>query len=391
MERRKITSLVVVDAGRRRRRRAAPARPLAHADVLMENYAAFLAALVALLFGLAAGKAWERYKLREGRWIDRRKARESPHFILGLNFLVANQLDRAIDELSRAAQAPAGRHRDRDDPRQPVPREGTGRPRDHDSPGPAAAPEAHAPRDTRTSCSAWASTTSAAGSSTVRSKRSRKCCASTREPVRPGQPAETPRRTAPVERGLARSASGWSPPTDAPRTAAAPADPGVPRERTGRTGAQAPRLRDGGRALRGGHRARPEDRAGVSQPRRCPAARRPRRMPPPRRGRRSPPVSPERAYLTFARLAAVARAAARTTRRFEGVCRRLIAANAQEWRARTGARGTPARAGDGRRGARSPAGGAVAQSARADDPPGDLAHAHGHGPRRRRRRSVTST
>jgi lipopolysaccharide assembly protein B len=70
----------------------------------MENYASFLAALVALLFGLAAGKAWERYKLSEGRWIDRRKVRESPHFILGLNFLVANQLDQAIDELSRAAK-----------------------------------------------------------------------------------------------------------------------------------------------------------------------------------------------------------------------------------------------------------------------------------------------
>ena len=34
-----------------------------------------LAVLLALLTGLAAGKAWERYKLREGRWIDRRKAR----------------------------------------------------------------------------------------------------------------------------------------------------------------------------------------------------------------------------------------------------------------------------------------------------------------------------
>ena len=70
----------------------------------MESYTTFLVALVTLLVGLAAGKAWERYKLREGRWIDRRKARESPHYILGLNFLVANQLDRAIDELSRAAR-----------------------------------------------------------------------------------------------------------------------------------------------------------------------------------------------------------------------------------------------------------------------------------------------
>jgi lipopolysaccharide biosynthesis regulator YciM len=62
-----------------------------------------LAVLVALLIGLAAGKAWERYKLQDGKWIDRRRARESPHYMLGLNFLVANQIDRAIEELSRAA------------------------------------------------------------------------------------------------------------------------------------------------------------------------------------------------------------------------------------------------------------------------------------------------
>ena len=64
---------------------------------------AFLAALVTLLIGLRAGMARERYKLREGRWIDRRKARESPHYILGLNFLVSNQVDLAIEELSTAA------------------------------------------------------------------------------------------------------------------------------------------------------------------------------------------------------------------------------------------------------------------------------------------------
>ena len=69
----------------------------------MADTLALLAALLALLLGLAAGKAWERYKLRDGRWIDRRKARESPHYILGLNFLVSNQLDLAIDELTKAA------------------------------------------------------------------------------------------------------------------------------------------------------------------------------------------------------------------------------------------------------------------------------------------------
>ena len=62
-----------------------------------------LAALIALLIGLAAGKAWERYKLSDGRWIDRRRARESPHYLVGLNSLVAGQIDHAIDELTRAA------------------------------------------------------------------------------------------------------------------------------------------------------------------------------------------------------------------------------------------------------------------------------------------------
>src|SRR3954463_19522 len=64
-----------------------------------------LVGLVALLIGLAVGKAWERYKLQDGVWIDRRRARESPHYMLGLNFLVASQVDQAIDELTKAAKA----------------------------------------------------------------------------------------------------------------------------------------------------------------------------------------------------------------------------------------------------------------------------------------------
>src|SRR5687767_10883128 len=64
-----------------------------------------LGALIALLAGLAIGKAWERYKLQDGRWMDRRRARESPHYMLGLNFLVANQIDPAIEELTIAAEA----------------------------------------------------------------------------------------------------------------------------------------------------------------------------------------------------------------------------------------------------------------------------------------------
>ena len=69
----------------------------------MTDTLALLATLVALLIGLAVGKAWERYKLREGRWFDRRRARESPHYILGLQLLVSNQIDLAIEELAKAA------------------------------------------------------------------------------------------------------------------------------------------------------------------------------------------------------------------------------------------------------------------------------------------------
>ena len=71
----------------------------------MENILPLLSALLALLVGLAVGKAWERYKLQDGRWIDRRRARESPHYILGLNFLVSGQIDPAIEELTRAAES----------------------------------------------------------------------------------------------------------------------------------------------------------------------------------------------------------------------------------------------------------------------------------------------
>ena len=68
----------------------------------MDPIVTTIAVLVALLIGLAGGKAWERYKLRDGRWIDRRRGLESPHYMLGLNFLVTDQIDPAIDELTKA-------------------------------------------------------------------------------------------------------------------------------------------------------------------------------------------------------------------------------------------------------------------------------------------------
>jgi lipopolysaccharide assembly protein B len=68
----------------------------------MSNYLPLLAALLGLLAGLVVGKAWERYKLRDGRWIDRRRLRETPHYMLGLNFLTEHQVDQAIEELTAA-------------------------------------------------------------------------------------------------------------------------------------------------------------------------------------------------------------------------------------------------------------------------------------------------
>ena len=41
----------------------------------MNAYAPLIAALIALLAGLTIGKAWERYKLKDGKWIDRRGPR----------------------------------------------------------------------------------------------------------------------------------------------------------------------------------------------------------------------------------------------------------------------------------------------------------------------------
>jgi lipopolysaccharide assembly protein B len=69
----------------------------------MTDVPLLVVALITLLVGLAAGKAWERYKLRDGQWLDRRKLRDSPHYLQGLNFLVAQQVDLAMDELGRAA------------------------------------------------------------------------------------------------------------------------------------------------------------------------------------------------------------------------------------------------------------------------------------------------
>ena len=112
-------------------------------DMTTEFY--LLAVLGALLLGLAVGKAWERYKLRDGRWIDRRRLRETPHYMLGLNFLVDSQVDQAVEELTHGREHRTRGARDPDDSGQPVPRKRAGGPLGSCPPG---APEATRPHRT---------------------------------------------------------------------------------------------------------------------------------------------------------------------------------------------------------------------------------------------------
>jgi lipopolysaccharide biosynthesis regulator YciM len=74
----------------------------------MDSGLILIIAITALLIGLAGGKAWERYKLHEGQWVDRRRIRQSPHFIVGLNYMVAGRVDLAIEELEAAAKLDPG-------------------------------------------------------------------------------------------------------------------------------------------------------------------------------------------------------------------------------------------------------------------------------------------
>jgi lipopolysaccharide biosynthesis regulator YciM len=62
------------------------------------------AVLLSLLLGIAGGKAWERYKLVQGKWVDRRRIRQTPHFIVGLNYLVAGRVDLAIEQFEAALE-----------------------------------------------------------------------------------------------------------------------------------------------------------------------------------------------------------------------------------------------------------------------------------------------
>jgi lipopolysaccharide assembly protein B len=64
---------------------------------------ALLAVLLAAIAGLLAGRAWAS-ALRRGEERDRAAFRASPHYIQGLHYLAAGQLELAISELSKVAR-----------------------------------------------------------------------------------------------------------------------------------------------------------------------------------------------------------------------------------------------------------------------------------------------
>ena len=190
--------------------------------------------------------------------------------MLGLNFLVANQIDPAIEELSNAAEAAGdpleihlilgNLYREKGQVGRAI--------QEHQA---LLQRPTCASSSTPTCCSASASTTSAAASSTARSRRSPKCCGSipttsTRcRTSRSCTKSSTSGREAYATRQ--KLAARDCPTQSRPRHQR---DPRVPRERDRPRGAEAHGLRRGGAPLRGGDRARPAERAGVSQSRRRP-------------------------------------------------------------------------------------------------------------------------
>ena len=218
--------------------------------------------------GLTIGKAWERYKLRDGKWIDRRRARESPHYILGLNFLVANQIDLAIEELSRAASLDADAlevhmilgnlYREKGQVGKAI--------TVHQ--GLLQRPKLTQARARATCCSAWASTTSAAGSSIARSRRSTRCCGSTRR---------TSTRCVNLQK-LHEEQHQWTEAYDTRQRLSKLADVDTQPQNQAilaflenEIGLEAMRRKDyprGGPALRGGHRPRRARGPRLSEPRR---------------------------------------------------------------------------------------------------------------------------
>ena len=142
---------------------------------LMEGYGIVFGVLIALLIGLAAGKAWERYKLVEGRWIDRRRVR-AVAALHPRTELPRRQPGRSGHRRAREGGAHrSGRARAAARARQPLSREGTDRAARSRSTRRCFSARGSTASSMRTCCSAWDSTTGGAGSSTGRSRRSRRC------------------------------------------------------------------------------------------------------------------------------------------------------------------------------------------------------------------------
>ena len=176
--------------------------------------------------------------------------------MLGLNFLVANQIDPAIDELTQGGAGRRRSARDSPDSRQPVSREGPGRPRDPGAPGAAAAARPAQARARQRAALPRPRLQAAAASSIARSRRSPKCCGSIPTTATRCRTSRSCTRSSisgprPTRRGRSSRRS-----TARSTQARASGDPRLPRERARHAGAEADGLRRGGAPLRRGHRAR---------------------------------------------------------------------------------------------------------------------------------------
>ena len=187
---------------------------------------------------------------------------------------------------------------------------------------------------TRTSCSAWASTSGAAASSIARTKRSRKCCGSTRRTGTRWCSSRSCTKSSTSGPRPTKSGSS-SPKSTASRLAAArPGNPRLSRKRAGRRGVAPGRSRRGPRErFRAAIERDKNGRAGLPAIWATSRAGRRLRPAPSTRGSAIVEIAPERAYLAFDRLQDAC-AAARHAAAVRRACRRLIAANSQDWRAR---------------------------------------------------------
>ena len=297
----------------------------------MSDYAPLLAALIALLAGLAIGKAWERYKLRGGTWIDRRRARQSPHYILGLNFLVSNQVDLAIEELSHAASLDADALE--------VHMILGNLYREKGQVGKAITVHQSLLQRARLSRIEHAYVLLCPGArlQARRLRRSRPrglprgAAARSEERVRADEFAEAARRTAPVDRGL-RHPPASHPAVGAGTAAAEPGDPGLSRERDRPRGDAPPGSSGSGATVPVGAGSRRQGHPRLSEPGRR-AARRGKGQEAATTWETLVEIAPDRAYLAFDRLQAYA-VQNGTPDRFTKLCERLIDANPQDWRAR---------------------------------------------------------